>query len=236
MTEHLPDSSKRPPNHAVVFSISRGGGGNPETAKSLQETALSNRFAGIVRATALDLLRPYATINSADQVASLLRDPDPIVRAAAIPIQRAATPAMRVQRLGPLLRDERRSVRIAAARALLDILADGPPPMLASFARQAIGEYQRSLTSKADFPEIQMAIAGTAMVFKKFRTAEWAFSEAVRMDPQRVNAWAMIARLRAAQDNVEGAISALRDGLEANPDDARLTRILRDLRRSDRRK
>ena len=68
------------------------------------------------------------------------------------------------------------------------------------------------------------------MVFRKFRAAEWAFLEAVRLDPQRANAWAMIARLRAAQGNVEGAISALHDGLAANSNDASLLRILRNLR------
>ena len=104
--------------------------------------------------------------------------------------------------------------------------------MLARFARQAIEEYRRSLTAKADFPGIQIAIAGTAMVFKKFRAAEQAFLEAVRLDPQRVNAWAMIARLRAAKGDAEGATRALHNGLAANPNDADLARILRNLLRS----
>ncbi len=105
--------------------------------------------------------------------------------------------------------------------------------MLARFGRQSIEEYQHSLTSKADFPAIQMTMAGTAMVFKRFRAAEQAFSEAVRLDPQRVDAWIMIVRLRAAQGETAGATKALRDAVAANPDDARLSNFLKDFRRSD---
>ncbi len=118
-------------------------------------------------------------------------------------------------------------------RAILDILAARAPPTLARSARRAIGEYQRSLAAKADFPETQLAIAGTALVFRNFRVADRAFFEAVRMDPQRVDAWAMIARLRAAQGDVESATNALLDGLAANPNDVNLTKILKDFRRSN---
>ena len=54
------------------------------------------------------------------------------------------------------------------------------------------------------------------------------------MDPQLVDAWVMIARLRAARGDVKGATNALRDGLAANPNDVNLTKILKDLRRSNR--
>ena len=233
VTTLFPDTLNRPPNHTVLFSDAREGRSDPDIARSLLETALSSGQSGIVRATALDLLGRYATQGTADGATGLLRDPDPVLRAAAIPLQRTAPPAVRVKRLGPLLRDQRRSVRIAAVRALLDILAEEGSPMLARFGRQAIEEYQHSLTSKADFPAIQMAMAGTAMVFKKFRAAEQAFSEAVRLDPQRVDAWMMIARLRAAQGDTAGATKALRDAVAANPDDARLSNFLKDFRRSD---
>jgi len=49
-----------------------------------------------------------------------------------------------------------------------------------------------------------MAIAGTALVFRDYSVAEHMFSEAVRIDTQRVEAWAKIARLRAAQSDLEG--------------------------------
>jgi predicted CXXCH cytochrome family protein len=232
----FPNSSKRAAHFALPFAAARRGVRDPATARTLLEIALATRYAGIVRATALDLLRQNVTPEVADRVAGLLRHSDPLVRAAAIPLQRAAPPNIRARRIGPLLEDERRSVRIEAARAILDLVAAGASRALARSARRAVGEYRDSLAAKADFPETQMAIAGTALVFRNFRAADRAFSEAVRMDPQRVDAWSMIARIRAAQGDVEGAANALRDGLAANPNDVSLTRILTELRGSDRRK
>ncbi len=229
----FPDASRRGKHYATPFTTARQGTRVPTTTDSLLEIALSAKYPGIVRATALDLVRRYATRGVAERVAGLLRDPDPLVRAAAIPLHRAAPPNIRARRIGLLLQDERRSVRIEAARAILDILAADPSPTLARSARRAVGEYQQSLAAKADFPETQMAIAGTALVFRDYRVADRAFSEAVRMDPQQVEAWRMIARLRAAQNDIDGAKNALLEGLAANTNNPILTKILRDLRRSD---
>jgi tetratricopeptide (TPR) repeat protein len=186
-----------------------------------------------VRATALDLLQTSATRKIARRMAGLLRDPDPLVRAAAIPLQRAARLEVRARLMSESLRDERRSVRIAAARAILDIIAAHASPTLVRLAHRAVGEYQASLAAKADFPETQIAIAGTALVMRNYRAAEQAFAQAVRMDPQRAEAWRMIARLRAAQNDFDGARNALLDGLTANTNSPILTKMLRDLRRSD---
>jgi tetratricopeptide (TPR) repeat protein len=167
-------------------------------------------------------------------VAGLLHDLNPLVRAAAVPIQRAASLKVRVQRIESLLQDKRQSVRIVAVRSVLDILAARVRPGLSRSARLAVGEYQRSLAAKADFPESQMAIAGTALVFRNYRAAERAFTEAVRMDPQRVDAWIMIARLRAAQGNREGATNTLLQAIKANPNNADLEKLMIELRNSNR--
>jgi Tfp pilus assembly protein PilF len=132
----------------------------------------------------------------------------------------------------PLFQDKRRSVRISAVRSVLDILAAGGRPEFSRSARHAVREYQRSLAVKADFPEAQLAIAGTALVFRDYSVADRAFLEAVRMDPQRVVAWAMIARLRFARGNRSGAVEALRKGLAANRGDATLTELLNQIRRA----
>jgi tetratricopeptide (TPR) repeat protein len=230
----FPDSSNRGAHYATPFAAARQGTGGPATAGSLLDIALSTKYAGIVRATALDLLRRYATSEIADRVAGLLRDRDPLVRAGAIPLQRAAPPTTRVRRIGSLLEDERRAVRIEAARGLLDLLGRSPPVPLPRSVRTAMGEYQRSLAANADFPEAQVAIAGTALVLRNLPVAEHAFAEAVRMDPQRVDAWAMIARLRAARGNRTGAVEALREGLAANRGNVTLTNLLNQMLGSSR--
>ena len=94
-------------------------------------------------------------------------------------------------------------------------------------------EYQQSLIAKADFPEVQMAIAGTALTWREFTLAESAFAEAVRMDPQLVDAWVMIARLRAAQGDSAGAEEVLTKGLRFNPDSLPLARLLNEVQGAD---
>ena len=94
-------------------------------------------------------------------------------------------------------------------------------------------DYRQSLQAKADFPETQMAIAGTALTFREFRAADRAFNEAVGMDPQLVGAWMMIARLRAAQGDGAGAEDALMTGLVFNPQSAPLTELLRAVQGSE---
>ena len=68
------------------------------------------------------------------------------------------------------------------------------------------------------------------MVFRNFPVAERAFREAAAMDPQLVNAWIMISRLRSAQGDVRGATKALVEGIVANPNDATLTKALKEFR------
>ena len=115
--------------------------------------------AGIVRATALDLLTPVADPGIADRVAPLLADPDPLVRAAAAGVQRAVPPDARLARLAPTLGDPARAVRVAAAKAMLG--AD-PVGRRSDAARQALaratGEWQASIAPRQDFPETHMQI------------------------------------------------------------------------------
>jgi predicted CXXCH cytochrome family protein len=229
----FPNSTRRSTHFAAAFAAAWRGNRGVEIVDLLLEIASSDDLPGIVRASALDTLARYASPKFADQTKSLLQDREPLVRSAAIRLQRAATPAMRLRRIAPLLKDTLKSVRIEAARALLDLSGTRLPPELAASARSAMLEYQQSLIAKADFPEGQMAIAGTALTSREFTMAESAFAEAVRMDPQLVDAWVMIARLRAAQSDGAGAEEALSNGLRFNPDSALLAQFLNEFRGSE---
>jgi len=217
-----PDSRHRGEHFAGAFAAAWRGDGGPETLASLIEIASNESRPAFVRASALQALRPFASADVAERTEALLRDADPLVRAAAIPLQRPAPPALRLRRVSPLLQDPLKAVRIEAVRGLLDLIARGDRPAEAASALQ---EYQQALIAKADFPETQMAIAGTALTFRNFAAAESAFAEAVRMDPQLVEAWLMIARLRAAKGDLAGAAEAVRDGLASNPGNGPLTQM-----------
>ena len=78
-------------------------------------------------------------------------------------------------------------------------------------------EWRASLLAKADFRETQMAIDGTALVLRNPRAAEQAFREAVRLDPQAVEAWTMIVGILAATGDWVGGRTVLDNALAANP-------------------
>ena len=135
--------------------------------------------------------------------------------------QRQVPAGLRLRRVAPLLEDPVKAVRTATARALLDLLAGG---YRLPAAETAFREYSEALAARADFPETQLVMAGTALTFRQFAQAESAFAEAVRLDPQLIDGWIMIARLRAAQNNEEGALETLRQGLKSNPENTSSSR------------
>ncbi len=222
----FPDSTRRSEHFAVAFAPAWRGSRKPETVDLLIEIASNQSLPGIVRASSLDTLARYASPKIADQTEGLLKDSDALVRMAAIPLQMAVSPELRLRRITPLLNDTLKAVRIEAVRGFLDLFAGGLLPASTTSAQSAMMEYQQSLMAKVDFPEAQMAIAGTALTFREFTVAERAFGEAVRMDPQLVEAWVMIARLRAAQGDGAGAEDALRKALMYNPESAPLVELL----------
>lgn len=185
------------------------------SAESLLEISIDDDWPDIVRATALDLLKTVPDDMVAAHIAPLIDDDDPLVRAAAVAAQRAASQDDRVKRLLPALDDPVRSVRIAAARELLD--APRLPAGAARTVGDAMKQWQASLLAKADFPETQMAIGGAALVQRNLRAAEQAFREAVRLDPQAVQGWVTIARILAATGDAEGVRATLDEGLATNP-------------------
>jgi predicted CXXCH cytochrome family protein len=227
IAEWFPDTDRTAPHFSETFHVARSDPAG--SVDALLEIAHDDAQPGIVRATALDLLTAVADETIAADGADLLNDPDSLVRSAAVELQRGATPMDRVQRLVPLLTDERRSVRMAAARGFLGAPIASLPDAIEQDWRAAIDEWRDSLATKADFPEAHLAIGGAALVMRNLEAAEAAFREAVLLDPQQVGAWRMIARIRAAMGDRDGAVQALEDGLAANPENGTLAAMRLEL-------
>ena len=225
--KRYPDSTHRRPHFAEIFAPARE---NPAAqANALAAIALDTAKPAIVRASALDLLRLATGPEHASRTAPLLEDAHPLVREAAVAVQRGAPPTDRVQRLVPRLDDPVRTVRIAAARQMLDAPIAHMPAAIEASLNRAMGEWHASLQARADFPETHIALGGAALVMRNFDAVEAAFRETVRMDPQQVDAWRMIVRIRAARGDVAGARNALAQARSLNPADARLDELQRQL-------
>lgn len=195
---------------------------NQQTAEGLMVLANDTANPVNVRATALDLLRPHNSPAIAQRMTKHLEDPSPVVRSAAVVLQRSAPMQVRLRFLVPMLNDPVLSVRISVARAMLGIRGVRFPPKIAQEMQTVMTEYRQSLLAKADFPESQLAIAGTALVLRNLQAAIRAFSEAVRMDPQLVQAWLTQARILVALKDVSAAEKVLETAITHNPTDGNL--------------
>ena len=199
--------------------------------QALLTIAIDPTTAGIVRATALEMLAAVSDPDVAREAAPLLDDDDPVVRAAASAVQRGAADADRIARLIPLLTDQLRAVRIAAVRALIT-----PPPRglfgeAATDVARARAEWQAALAAKVDFPETHLVIGGTALTLRNLRAAEAAFREAVSLDPNLVDAWRMLVRIRAAVGDERKARQTIQEALRHNPTDLDLLFLEDDIGR-----
>lgn len=223
----FPDSRHRGEHFSQTFAKAWT---NPASqAAGLEAIALQGDLPAIVRASALDLLSQVATAQTAERLEPLLADPDPLVRASAIAAQRGAEPMQRIQRVANLLSDPARVVRSAAARAFLDAPPMRLPDRLQTDLQAAMEEWQTSLQLKSDFPETQMAMGGLALTMRNFPAALAAFSETAALDPQRIEAWDIVIRVKIAIDDLPGARATVAEALAANPDDPLLLDYQRQL-------
>jgi hypothetical protein len=212
----FPDSSHRGPHFATAFAAARW---DPvQRAGELIAIASDPASAGIVRASALDLLGPVGDPRLAERARPLLADPDPLVRGAAAALQRALPPVDRAERLRPLFADPLRAVRIEAAKAMLGADPAGAPEATLAALAAATADWRDGLVSRLDFPETHLQIGGAALAGRNLHLAEAAFREAVTLDPQLIDAWSMIVRIRAAAGDGAGAWQALDEALAINPD------------------
>ena len=164
-----------------------------------------------------------------DLTVPLLSDADPLVRAAAAGLQRAASPQERAARLLPLLDDPRRSVRIAAVKQAFDLPRGLVTGAQGQAMARAMGEWQRSLATRLDFPETHLVLGGMALTLRNAQAAQSAFRRVVELDTQRAEAWPMLVQLTQITQGVDAAREVLREALQAVPDDPTLFQMWGEL-------
>jgi predicted CXXCH cytochrome family protein len=224
-----PDSRHRGAHFAQVFAPARG---DPRgQIEGLIGIAQYAALPAIVRATALDMLAQVTSPAIADQTETALADLDPMVRTAAIAVQRGAAEPTRASRLVTLLDDPSRSVRMAAAREFLGLQIARMPAGVNESLSRAFGEWQGALRAKVDFPEAQIVLAGIGLTTRRMDVALSAFSEAVTMDPQLEQAWIMMVRIHLALEDRQAALVTAERAIQANPQSIELSLLRADLLR-----
>jgi tetratricopeptide (TPR) repeat protein len=208
-----------PPRSHWAEALARGQRGAADTHAALRDLALDPGAPAIVRATALELL-PLAGADDLAALRAALREPDPLLRAAAAAALESVDPAARIAAARPCLRDPVRLVREAAARALAAV----PPRDLDGPARAeldaALGELRRSLELSADRPEALVALGALEAELGELGAARAAYERALARGPWYVPAYLNLADLRRLEGRDAEGERWLRRALELAPEGA----------------
>ncbi len=213
------------PHFSEVFAAV-GAVAAQQSVRGLIAIASDKTQADIVRASALERCTTLPHNLSAADLKPFAADESALVRMTAARLLRdtAADPE-RQSIVMPLLRDPAKSVRIETAKLMLGT----PPDQLSSRDRSAlqsaIREFQESMIAKSDYPEGQMVLGGVALSLKNYPAAIQAFERATAMDPQLLQAWSILIRMKQALGDAGGARTALVTALQNNPDSYELEEL-----------
>ena len=199
-----------------AFIAFTNGDRSDTTLADLTRYVLDREHPAVVRATALNALGSAGSLSAGDG-AQLLKDDDPLVRAAASGALRQIAVQDRIVMLMPLLTDPTRNVR---QRTAVEIAGAGVAMLPASddaAYRKGLADFMSARMANADTPESQVAIGGLALSRRQWDEAQQAFTTATEMDPQMASAWLVLAQLAEARGKPRDAEAALASGLAASP-------------------
>ena len=208
-----------PPHFAPAFAAGRAGDRAAEPA--LAVLAADRGQPAIVRATALELLRPRGRAGVAAARAAL-DDPDPLVRATAAGGLDALGPPARRAALDPLLSDPIRAVRLEAARALAEAWAGDPTPTPGDPLASAAAEYLDAQAAVADMAPARLGLGVVRERQGARDRAEAEYRAALALDPRFTPARFNLANLLNAQGRNPEAETVLRRGIDHDPGEPEL--------------
>ena len=206
-------------------ALDAGRYGKPGAVPGLTALAADASQPAIVRATALDLLSRYPGRSALTALQNGLRDPDPLVRRAAVAGQERLAPAERIAALSPMVDDPVRAVRIEAARLLAPAVSSLAAERRAGFDR-ALAEFEAAQTENADRPEALANLGNLYSSRGETARAEDAYRKAIALDPGFVPAYANLADLYRTGRRDADAERVLRNGLQTVPNAAALHEAL----------
>lgn len=183
---------RQEPHYGEVIAAGRAGG--PEAGPQLLALAGNKDVPAIVRATALELLRNYGPAVNAAMIAAT-KDPDPLVRVAAVSGLEPATADEKLAVVPPLLRDPIRAVRIEAGRVLAGVPSERLDPDGRRAFEAALTEYQQAQIYNADTPAGNLNLGLLETSLRQFDQAISHYRLSIRLDPEFIPARVNLANL-----------------------------------------
>ncbi len=211
-------------HYAEAFNAGRTG--KKDAVRLLANVVEDKSQAPIVRATALQLLKPYPGEISGNLVIDSLSDPDPLVRRTAVSGFESASPEQRVHFLKKLLTDPVLAVRIEATRLLASV-----PPLLLDKNTQnvfntTLEQLKASYQINLDRAEGHINFANLYLKLGQLAQAEKSYLLAVDFDPIPVVAIINLADLYRMTQRESEAEILLQQGLNNYPFNPALTQSL----------
>ena len=186
----------------------------------LMKVAQEDHVPGIVRGTALSILRNYPNRATMTAVGMGMKDKDPLVRIGAIRALEALPPNQRFSLGVHLLNDPIRAVRTEAGRSLAAV----PPTMLSPVQReqlkQALDEYVQSQMVNAERPSSFLNLGIVHAERGELNKAEEAYQTALKLESTFYPALVNLADVYRVQKRDDKGELTLRKALSLAPNDA----------------
>ncbi len=198
----------REPHFAEAIVAARSG---QRSSAELIDSWLKKRGSvapAIVRATLLDTYSLSEPELASAMAKSSLEDEHPLVRKAALSaISRTPNPIARVQMARPLLKDPVRSVRLEAARILVESGRNAMALVSDAERDRALRELEENYRANSDAPGGLLAWGSLEEQLERFESAATKYEAAIRNDPTAVgprsNLAALLDRLAQQQSTAE---------------------------------
>ena len=191
--------------------------GDTRALPSLAQLAADTSAAPIWRATAMEAMGQIGGREALQSASMLLYSDDSIIRTSTVRALQFLPINQRYQLLQPLIDDDITSVRMEVALSLAEVPLDQVPADQAKQLQELFREYIDVQKQHADMPGIQLQLGIFYVIRGDFPSAEAAYREAIRINPQLIPAMLNLADLLRQQSREDEARDILLDALEVAP-------------------
>jgi len=192
--------------------------GDNRAMPSLARLAADTSAAPIWRATAMEALGQAGGRDALQSASMLLYSDDSIIRTSTVRALQFLALHQRYQLLQPLIDDDITAVRMEVAMSLAGVPLDQIPEDQAKLLQKLFREYLKIQKQNADMPGTQLQLGLFYAARGDIPSAERAYREAIRVNPQLIPAMLNLADLLRSQNRDDDARSILLDALNVAPD------------------